>query len=78
VIVLMTGARIVPNLDDRPIAIRLAVGALFLAAALGVAWLSYHAVELPAQSLGRRIDKILGTQRALARTGRGENGTRSV
>jgi peptidoglycan/LPS O-acetylase OafA/YrhL len=78
VIVLMTGARIVPNLDDRPIAIRLAVGALFLAAALGVAWLSYHAVELPARSLGRRIDKILGTQRALARTGRGENGTRSV
>jgi peptidoglycan/LPS O-acetylase OafA/YrhL len=78
VIVLMTGARIVPNLDDRPIAIRLAVGALFLAAALGVAWLSYHAVELPAQYLGRRIDKILGTQRALTRTGRGENGTRSV
>ncbi len=78
VIVLMTVARIVPNLDDRPIEIRLAVGALFLAAALGVAWLSYHAVELPAQSLGRRIDKILGTQRAVTRTGRGENRTRSV
>ena len=78
VIVLMTGARIVPNLDDRPIEIRLLAGTVFLAAALGVAWLSYHAVELPAQSLGRRIDKILGTQRAVARTGRGENRTRSV
>jgi peptidoglycan/LPS O-acetylase OafA/YrhL len=77
-IVLMSFARIVPNLDDRPVEIRLAVGALFLAVALGVAWLSYQAVELPAQSLGRRIDKILGTQRAVARTGRGENRTRSV
>ena len=78
VIVLMSVARIVPNLDDRPVEIRLAVGTLFLAVALGVAWLSYQAVELPAQSLGRRIDKILGTQRAVARTGRGENRTRSV
>jgi peptidoglycan/LPS O-acetylase OafA/YrhL len=78
VIVLTVFARIVPNLDDRPIEIRLGVGALFLAAALGVAWLSFRAVELPAQSLGRRIDRILGTQRAVARTGRGENRTRSV
>jgi peptidoglycan/LPS O-acetylase OafA/YrhL len=77
-IVLRVFARIVPNLDDRPIEIRLAVGALFLATALGVAWLCYQAVELPAQSLGRRIDKILGTQRAVPRTGRGENRTRSV
>lgn len=77
-IVLKLGARIVPDLDGRPIEIRLVVGTLMVAVSIGVAWLSFRAVELPAQSLGRRIDKILGTQRAVAGTGRGENRTRSV
>ena len=78
VTVLMLAARIVPDLDDRPIGIRLLTASLFLAAALTVAWLSYQVVELPAQALGRRIDKISGTQRAEARTGVRENRTRSV
>lgn len=78
VIVLMLVTRAVPNLDDRPAEIRLLTGAAFVACALGMAWLAYRAVELPAQSLGRRIDRALGTQRGVPRTGGRENVTGSV
>jgi peptidoglycan/LPS O-acetylase OafA/YrhL len=74
VIVLMVAGRLVPGLAARPFEIRVLVAALFLAAALGVAELSYRFVELPGQALGRRLDALLATQRAVARTGRGENG----
>ena len=76
--VLMLVTRAVPDLDDRPIEIRLLTGIAYLAAALGIAWLAYRAVELPAQALGRRIDRAPGTQRGATRTGGGENRTRSV
>ena len=74
VIVLTAFARLIPDLADRPAEVRLLAGVSFVATALGVAAMSYRFVEQPAQRLGRRI----GTQRAMARTGRGEFGSGSV
>jgi peptidoglycan/LPS O-acetylase OafA/YrhL len=79
VVVLMLLGRLVPGLAERPLPVRLAVGVVFLALALGVAWVSYRMVEMPARRLGRRIDTRLGaTQRAATRTRRGENVRPSV
>jgi peptidoglycan/LPS O-acetylase OafA/YrhL len=73
-IVLIGCARLVPQLPDRPVQVRLVVGVAALVTALVVAEISYRFVERPAQRLGRRI----GTQRAAPGTGRGEMRTRSV
>ena len=79
VVVLMLLGRLVPGLAERPLPVRLAVGVVFLALALGMAWVSYRMVEMPARRLGRRIDTRRGaTQRAAARTRRGENVRTSV
>ena len=79
VVVLMLLGRLVPGVAERPLPVRLAVGVVFLALALGMAWVSYRMVEMPARRLGRRIDTRRGaTQRAAARTRRGENVRTSV
>jgi len=54
-VVLVLITRIVPDLASQAPATRLAAGLAYLAAALTVAWLSYRMVELPGQSLGRRL-----------------------
>jgi peptidoglycan/LPS O-acetylase OafA/YrhL len=74
VVVLMLLGRLVPGLAYRPIEVRLAVGVAFLALALSVAWASYRLVEVPGQRFGRWV----ATQRAAARTGRGDNVGASV
>jgi peptidoglycan/LPS O-acetylase OafA/YrhL len=76
--VLIVAGRLVPGLATRPFEARVLVGAMILAAALAVAELSYRFVELPGQALGRRVDALPATQRAVARTGRRENETRTV
>jgi peptidoglycan/LPS O-acetylase OafA/YrhL len=82
VVVLGQVTRLVPDLSARPGPVRLAVGAVFVLLAVGVAGLCYRFVELPAQALGRRILRSrvrpIATQRAAPHTGRGENGKRSV
>jgi peptidoglycan/LPS O-acetylase OafA/YrhL len=82
VVVLGQVTRALPHLGERPVLVRIAVGLLFLQLALGVAALSHRWVELPGQALGRRILRPRGapiaTQRAVPRTGRGENGIGSV
>jgi peptidoglycan/LPS O-acetylase OafA/YrhL len=82
VVVLGQVTRALPHLGERPVLVRIAVGLLFLQVAMGVAALSYRWVELPAQALGRRILRSgrppIATQRAVPRTGRGENGIGSV
>jgi peptidoglycan/LPS O-acetylase OafA/YrhL len=69
--------RLVPHLADRPVPVRLAVAAVFLVLALGLAGLSQRWVERPAQALARRIlgagGRPIATQRAATRTARGEN-----
>jgi peptidoglycan/LPS O-acetylase OafA/YrhL len=81
-VVLGQVTRAVPHLDKQQPLVRVAVGIVFLQLAIGVAALSHRWVELPAQALGRRIlrsrDVPIATQRAMPRTGRGENGTGSV
>jgi peptidoglycan/LPS O-acetylase OafA/YrhL len=78
VIVLIVAGRLVPGLATRPFEVRVLVGAMILAVALAVAELSYRFVELPGRALGRRLDALSATQRAVARTGRRENETRTV
>ena len=81
VIVLMLVGRLVPDLADRTVGVRIAVGTAFLALAASAAWVSYRLVELPGQRLGRRIlagDGVIATQRAAARTADGENPAGSV
>jgi peptidoglycan/LPS O-acetylase OafA/YrhL len=82
VVVLGQITRLLPHLADRPVPVRAAAGAAFLVLALGSAALSYRWVELPAQTLGRRIvaarTRPIATQRAVPCTARGENGNRSV
>jgi peptidoglycan/LPS O-acetylase OafA/YrhL len=74
--------RLVPHLADRPVPVRLAVAAVFLVLALGLAGLSQRWVERPAQALARRIlgagGRPIATQRAATRTARGENVRGSV
>jgi peptidoglycan/LPS O-acetylase OafA/YrhL len=81
-VVLGQVTRAVPHLDQRPVFVRIAVGMLFLQLALGAAALSHRWVELPGQALGRWILRSravpIATQRAVPRTGRGENGIGSV
>jgi peptidoglycan/LPS O-acetylase OafA/YrhL len=81
-VVLGQVTRAVPHLDQRPVFVRIAVGILFLQLALGAAALSHRWVELPGQALGRWILRSravpIATQRAVPRTGRGENGIGSV
>ena len=83
-VVLFLVPRVVPQLATQPAVVRLAVGAAYLAVAIGLARLSYRMVELPGQALGRRLvarpalPARLATQRAASRTGRGENVGRSV
>jgi peptidoglycan/LPS O-acetylase OafA/YrhL len=82
VLVLGQVIRLVPDLDDRPVPVRLAFAAAFLVVALVCARLSYRWIELPAQAFGRRLlrdrEVRVATQRGVARTGRGENGAGSV
>jgi peptidoglycan/LPS O-acetylase OafA/YrhL len=78
VVVLMLLARVVPGLAGRPVGLRLAVGLAFLALAMSVAWASYRLVEVPGQRFGRWLSDRVATQRAVARTARGENAGRSV
>jgi peptidoglycan/LPS O-acetylase OafA/YrhL len=78
VVVLTAAGRFVPGLATRPVEVRVLVGALILAVALAVATLAYRFVELPGQAFGRRVDTLLTTQGAVPRTGRGEDGMRSV
>ena len=77
IVVLGQVTRLVPHLADRPAPVRLAVAAVYLVFALGVAALSQRWVERPGQALGRRIlhawARPIATQRAATRTGRGEN-----
>jgi peptidoglycan/LPS O-acetylase OafA/YrhL len=81
-VVLAQVTRAVPHLGERPPLVRVAAGIVFLQLAFGVAALSHRWVELPGQALGRRILRPrtvpIATQRAVPRTGRGENGIGSV
>ncbi|MET0425528.1 MAG: acyltransferase [Actinoplanes sp.] len=76
-VVLLVLVRAVPDLGTQPGVIRVATGLAYLAAAFGLAWLSYRMVELPGQALGRRL-----AGRAHSVPGpalrRGENRGRSV
>lgn len=67
--------RLLPGLAGRPAAVRVLVGAAFLAAAVTVSWTAYRVIEVPGRRLGRRIFR---TERAVARTGRGETVGASV
>jgi peptidoglycan/LPS O-acetylase OafA/YrhL len=86
VVVLLLANRMVPGLADRPAPVRIVVAAAVLVVALGVAGLSYRIVELPAQALGRRVQRRfepagpprIATQRAATRTGGRENRPGSV
>ncbi|WP_179855221.1 acyltransferase family protein [Paractinoplanes atraurantiacus] len=84
VVLLFLMLRLVPELGTQPAPVRLLAGFTYLTAAIGLAWLSYRMVELPAQKLARAIAEgssarpITATQRVLAGTGRGENQRRSV
>jgi peptidoglycan/LPS O-acetylase OafA/YrhL len=82
VVVLVVVGRFVPGLADRPVGVRIAVGAASLALVLAVAWASYRLVELPGQALGRRLaatrGAMIATQRAAPRTGQGQNRSGSV
>jgi peptidoglycan/LPS O-acetylase OafA/YrhL len=69
VLVLLVVVRLVPGLAGRPAGVRAAAGVAVLALALAVAWAMHRAIEQPGQRLGRWI----ATDRAAARTGRGEN-----
>jgi peptidoglycan/LPS O-acetylase OafA/YrhL len=62
-LVLVLIARIVPDLASHAPGVRLAAGLAYLAAALGLAWLSYRMVELPGQALGRRLTARLAPAR---------------
>jgi peptidoglycan/LPS O-acetylase OafA/YrhL len=77
--VLILLVRLVPGLADRPVGVRIAVGGAFVALALSVAWAGYRLVELPGQRAGRALAaRFAATERAAARTGRGENVGASV
>ncbi|XVU21742.1 acyltransferase family protein [Actinoplanes sp. CA-054009] len=84
VVLLFLMLRIVPELGTQPVPVRLLAGVTYLTGAIGLAWLSYRMVELPAQRLARRIASgeparpITATERALPGTGRGENRRQSV
>jgi peptidoglycan/LPS O-acetylase OafA/YrhL len=69
VLVLLVVGRLLPGLAYRAVGVRLAAGVAVLALALAVAWAAYRTIERPGQRVGRWI----ATERAAARTGRGEN-----
>jgi peptidoglycan/LPS O-acetylase OafA/YrhL len=54
-VVLLLVMRAVPHFATLPGPLRVALGLGYLAVALGLAWISYRVVELPAQALGRRL-----------------------
>ena len=74
----------IPELGTRPPAQRVVAGLTYLAAALGLAWLSYRMVELRGQALGRAIagrtapPPIPATLSTFPGTRRGENRRESV
>ncbi|MFF5083903.1 acyltransferase family protein [Actinoplanes sp. NPDC000266] len=84
VVLLFLMLRLVPELGTQPVPVRLLAGITYLTSAIGLAWLSYRMVELPAQALARKISgggsgrPITATERALPGTGRGENQRQSV
>ncbi|MEU8818919.1 acyltransferase [Actinoplanes sp. NPDC048796] len=84
VVLLFLTLRIVPELGTQPVLVRLLAGVTYLIGAIGLAWLSYRMVELPAQRLVRKIAgpgparPITATERALPGTARGENERQSV
>jgi peptidoglycan/LPS O-acetylase OafA/YrhL len=54
-VVLLVVMRAVPHFATLPGPLRVALGLGYLAVALGLAWVSYRMVEVPAQALGRRL-----------------------
>jgi peptidoglycan/LPS O-acetylase OafA/YrhL len=54
-VVLLLLMRAVPDFAALPGPLRVALGLGYLAVVLGLAWISYRVVEVPAQALGRRL-----------------------